>query len=161
VKGFGDGAGQAAHLQILDRAFARGVFTQQTLVGQLGLVHQLVETAMAGRGWGGRIGLVLHGQIELAGQFLHCLHEAQTIVVHEEPQRRTMRAAAKAVIKLLFRADREGRGFFVVERAEALKIASGFFELDAAPHDFDDIGAGQQVVDERLCNLASHATPPL
>jgi len=48
-----------------------------------------------------------------------------------------------------------------VERAEALKIASGFFELDAAPHDFDDIGAGQQVVDERLCNLASHATPPL
>jgi hypothetical protein len=103
----------------------------------------------------------LHGQIQLAGQLFHRFHEAQAVVVHEEAQRRTVRTAPEAVIELLFGTHREGRSFFVVEGAEALKIASRLFELDAAPDDFNDVAAGQQVVDEGLCNLASHATPPL
>jgi hypothetical protein len=50
-----------------------------------------------------------------------------------------MLATAEAVVELLFRADGKGRGFFVMEGAQALEVASGLFQRDSLTDDIDDI----------------------
>jgi len=63
-------------------------------------------------------------------------------------------AAAKTVVKLLRRADRERRRFFVVKRAASLELATGFFQRDARGDDLDDVGACDHLVDKVLGNAA-------
>jgi hypothetical protein len=64
--------------------------------------------------------------------------------------RRAMRAATEAVIKLLGRADREGRRFFVVEGAAGGVVGAGFFERNVAVDQIDDVDPGQQILDKGI-----------
>ena len=61
-----------------------------------------------------------------------------------------MGAAAEAVIELLVDADPERRRLFVVKRAAGFVLATGFLQLHAAADHLDDVGAGDEFVDEML-----------
>ena len=67
-----------------------------------------------------------------------------------------MRAAAEAVVELLVRAHGERRRLLVVERAAGLVLAPGALQLHAAADHLDDVGAGDQLVDEVLGDAAGH-----
>ncbi len=54
-----------------------------------------------------------------------------------------MRTAAKAVIKLLGRANRETGRFFVMKGAQTHEVCATFFELDVLTHHIDNINAGE------------------
>ena len=75
------------------------------------------------------------------GQPLHSLTEIESLVVHHEAKRIAPGAAAKAVVELALRVDRERRCFFVVERAAGAVVLARLFELYAAIDDFNDIEA--------------------
>ena len=51
--------------------------------------------------------------------------------------------AAKEVIELLVRGDRERRGLFLMEGAAGAVIAAGFFQGHAGVDQLHQIGAGQ------------------
>ncbi|MNC42421.1 hypothetical protein D3C75_912360 [compost metagenome] len=93
-----------------------------------------------------------------AGQFLDGLGEVQVVVVHDEAQGVAACAATEAVIELLVRADREGRGFLFVERATGRVVLAGLFQLDARTHHVDDVEAVDQVVNEALGNQPGHGS---
>jgi hypothetical protein len=61
-------------------------------------------------------------------------------------------AAAEAVEELLVDADPERRRLLVVERAAGLVLAPGLLQLHAAADHLDDVGAGDELVDEVLGN---------
>jgi hypothetical protein len=46
--------------------------------------------------------------------------------------------------------------FLVVERAAGLVLAPGFLQLHAAADHLDDVGAGDELVDEMLGDAAGH-----
>ena len=92
-----------------------------------------------------------------AGQALDRLNEAHVIEFHQEANRRAVRAAAEAVIETLARADGKRRRFFVMKRAAGLEFAARFLELHAPANDLDDVGAGDQIVDEILRNQSGHS----
>jgi hypothetical protein len=80
--------------------------------------------------------------------------ERKAVVIHEEAEDCAVRAAAEAVIELLFGAYPERRRFFAVEGAAGLVLATRLFQWDARTDDFRDIGAGNQLIDEGLRNEA-------
>ena len=96
------------------------------------------------------------GQAEPVGQILDRFGKRQTVVFHQEAERRAMHAAAEAVIKLLVGADPERSCLLVVERAAGLVFAPGALQWHAAADDLHDIGAGDQLVDEGLRNPTGH-----
>ena len=63
-------------------------------------------------------------------------------------ERIAIRAAAEAVIELLGRTDGERRRFFAMERAKAQQVGAGLAQLHVLTHHIDDVGAGQQVLNE-------------
>ena len=67
-----------------------------------------------------------------------------------------MGAAAKAVIELLVGTHCERGAFLVVKGAQALKVAAGFSQRDRASHDFDNVDACDEVINEGLLDLAGH-----
>jgi hypothetical protein len=69
-------------------------------------------------------------------------------VIHQEANRITVFAAAKAMVKLLGRADAEGRRLFPMKRAQAHKISPPLLQLNIPPHDVNDISAGDKFLDE-------------
>jgi hypothetical protein len=59
-----------------------------------------------------------------------------------------MRSAAKAMIKLLGRADGKARGFFIMERAAGRIIGAGFFKRHTSIHHIDNINAVQEFLNK-------------
>ena len=84
------------------------------------------------------------------------VEELHLLVLHEKADHGAVRAAAEAMIELLVGTYPEGGGLFVVERAACLEFAPGFLERHACADDFDDVGARDDFVDERLWNAAGH-----
>ncbi len=72
-----------------------------------------------------------------------------------------MGAAAEAVVETLLRADPELRCLLGVERAARLVLAACLDERHPRAHDFDDIRALDQVVDEVLGNATTHDRGPV
>ncbi len=71
--------------------------------------------------------LLRHLHAKLLRQILHCLDKTHACVVHQKANGIAVFAAAKAMEKLLAGADREGRGFFAMKRAQAHEIGPPFF----------------------------------
>ena len=80
----------------------------------------------------------------LLGQVLHRVDKTHAGMFGEEAKSVTAGAAAKAVIKLLGRADRKARRLFGMEWAQAHQVGAATLELDMAPHHVDDIYAREQ-----------------
>ena len=97
---------------------------------------------------------VRHIQADAARQFFDCIDIAEPGMLHDEADRRAMRAAAEAMIKLLSLADGKRGGFFVVERATGDEIRAGLLERHVALDHIDDIEAIKQVLNEALWNHA-------
>ena len=149
----GDLAGQAAALQIVDRAAAALELAAVVAAGLGEHVHQR-ELLLAGLGGAlalARVAVVVgHGQAQLAGQILDRLDEAQAAVLHQEADRVAMHAAAEAVVGLARGADDEAGRLLAVEGAQALVVDAGLLQRHGAAHHVDDVGAGEQVLDEAL-----------
>ena len=97
---------------------------------------------------GAATGYYGYGTAGAVGQLLDRVDEAEARILHQETDRRAVRAAAEAVVELLGRADREGGRFFVVERAAGGEVGAGFFERDVAVDQIDDVYAVQQFLNE-------------
>ena len=95
-----------------------------------------------------------------ARELLHRLHELHVRVVHQEADRRAVRPAAEAVVELLVGDDGERRGLLVVERAARLELLAGALQGDVVLDDFDDVDAGDEVVDEGLGDPSCHVPAP-
>ena len=115
--------GQAAPVQISPRLLCR--FSAQTLLKPAaGIFQHLIEGQLLllalvffGRGLG-----QLHATFPR--QLLHCLRKRQPLVAHDKADDVAVSATAKAVEKTLFFADRKGRRFFIVKRAEARELTA-------------------------------------
>ncbi len=77
-------------------------------------------------------------------------------MIHEKSDRGAVHAAAEAVIELLVGHDVERRRLLAVKRAAGFEFLAGFFERHAAADQLDDVGAGDQLVDEVLWDAAGH-----
>jgi hypothetical protein len=71
-----------------------------------------------------------------------------------------VRPATEAVIELFLRADREGRGFLIVERAAGLVFTAGPILGNAPLNQFHNIGAAQQLFNKRLGYQPAHDSGP-
>src|SRR6185437_13366800 len=100
--------------------------------------------------------LKLHAQAETARKLFDGLREGQAVEFHEKGDDRAVRAAAEAVIKLFDRADPERRGLVVVKETAGLVLVAGFLERHAIADELDDVGARQQLIDERLGDPTGH-----
>src|SRR5690606_37840515 len=135
----GDDSGYAATLQILHRRLARRMALQRLPVIVAGGGQQRIERRIdrLARTTAGAALLAGHVHADALGQILDRLGEVQVVVVHHEAQGVATGAAAEAVVELLVRADREGRGLFLVERAAGAVVLAGLLQLDARAHHFD------------------------
>ena len=86
----------------------------------------------------------------LLGQLLHRLGEGQALGVHDEVEGAAVGFAAEAVIEALVFVDGEGRGLFLVERAQAQMLAALFDQLDVAADDVGEPGAGAKFFQELI-----------
>ena len=91
-----------------------------------------------------------HGHADPGGEIFDRIDEFEAVVVHQELDRRTMRAAAEAVIELLGWADRKRGRAFVVERATRRVVATGALQRHARLDHLDDVDAREQVIDEAV-----------
>ena len=85
--------------------------------------------------------LARHLHAGLACELFHRIKKLQPVVLHQELQRRAVRAATEAVIETLGRGNGEAGRTFVVERAARLVFASGAFERHARADQFHDVDA--------------------
>ena len=90
-----------------------------------------------------------HCEPGLLCKVVHCVHEAERRVLHQEADRIAMRAAAETVIRLARWTDREARRLLAMKRTKAFVIDACLSQLDLAPDDFDDVDARKQLLDER------------
>ena len=67
-----------------------------------------------------------------------------------------MRATPKAVIKLFFTVYGERGGFFVMERSARVIIFALLFQLYPRVDEIDDVGSGEQVIDENAWDSSGH-----
>ena len=88
----------------------------------------------------------------LLGQLLNRGAELQPVVLHQEAQRRAMRAAAEAVVELFARRHRKAGCLLVVEGAASGVFAALALERHARVNQRHDVGARDDVVDESLGN---------
>ena len=131
--------------------FARALVAAQALAEvQRGPLHRDVELVVRIRRAGGGTAFARHLESRARGEFLDRLDEAEVVVFHDEAEHRAVRAAAEAVIELLVDADPERRRLLVVERAARLVFAPGLLQLHAAADHLEDVGAGDEFVDEVL-----------
>jgi hypothetical protein len=80
------------------------------------------------------------------------------LVIHQEGDGGAVRAAAKAMVKLLHLANGERGCFFVVKRAAGLELATSFFQRHARVDDLNNICAVENFVDKRLGDTAEHVS---
>ena len=102
-----------------------------------------------------------HLHADALRKILHRVDKTHAAVFHQEADGRAMRAAAKAVIKLLGRADGERWRLFGVERTAGGIVRTGTFEFHVPVDHFDDVDPAQQILNERLRNHALRLTPLL
>ena len=100
--------------------------------------------------------LVLHFYAGLARKFFHRLREFQAIEVHHEAERVAASAATKAVVELFVRADAERGRLFVMERAQRGVVLAGLLQFQARANRLDNVGTGEQVVNEALRDKSGH-----
>ena len=154
----GDFVGEAAFFQVAFGCFAGGQLAGVEGGGLGGGFFQGLLALFAARA---RFGaflptfLLRHRHAGAVGQILHGFGEAQSLVFHDETDGRAVRAAAEAVVELFARADGERRGLFFVERAAGHVVGAAFLQRHALVDDVDNIGFGQQLVDEFAGNHAS------
>src|SRR6185437_1183882 len=89
-----------------------------------------------------------HLEPRVAGERFDRLGERLAAVLHQETDRRAVRAAAEAVIELLGRTDRERRRLFAVERTARLVVGARLLERHVAVDDLDDVDARKKRLDE-------------
>jgi tryptophan 2,3-dioxygenase len=71
----------------------------------------------------------------------HGFRKGKILDLRDEAEDVSGLAAAEAVEELLAGVDVEGRGFFLVKRAEAgVVLRAGFAQANVAADDFDDVG---------------------
>ncbi len=99
-----------------------------------------------------------HGHAVAPGQFLDRIDEAHARMLHQEADSRAMCAATEAVIELLARTHGERGRLLAVEGAQALVVGTGLFQLDILAHDLDDVGAGEQILNETGRNALLHGS---
>ncbi len=117
--------------------------------------EHLAELFLAPRWWSAAA-FMRHFQSEPPGERFDGFRKRQLFVLHQEAERRAVRAAAKAVIELLVRAHPERRGLLVVKRAAGLVLAPRLLQRHAAADGLDDIRVCDQLVNEALGNAAGH-----
>ncbi len=143
-----DGLGaQAALLHILERA---RVARQRFRVELRHAGHEVVESLGIARRRGRAARLTRYLESEPARELFDSLGKGHAVVLHQEAQHGSVRAAAEAVIELLLRAHPEGGGLLVMERAAGLVLAARFLQLHARADHLHDVRAGDQLVDEAL-----------
>ena len=98
----------------------------------------------------GRAALARYFEAGSRREIFDRLDEAEVIVFHDEAEHGAVGAAAEAVIELLVDADPERRRLFVVKRTAGLVLAAGLLQLHAAADHLDDVGTGDEFVDEML-----------
>jgi hypothetical protein len=148
AEGRGGRAADAARLEVAD---GLGVVLELLLVEAGRRLEGAVQVGAAVRA---RRLLARHFQPGERGEFLDRLGEAEVLVVHQEPQRRAVRAAAEAVIELLGRADGERRRLLAVEGAAGLVLAPRLLERHTRIDHLHDIRAAHQFVNEAGRNQA-------
>ncbi len=141
----------AALLQIRDRGLARA---QRGAVDLIRFAQQRVELFVLFLAFRLAGGLARHLEAHHLRERLDGLGELEVVVGHQEADRGAVRAAAEAVIETLRGAHRERRRFLAVERAQTFVVAAGALQRHARADDLDDIGAGDQLVDEVLWGFA-------
>ena len=120
--------------------------------GRTGRRHPVPNTARGCRPAAGaaRVLVARHLHAGTLGQLIDRIEELEAVVVHQEADRGAVRAAAEAVIELLGGRDRERGRALVMERAARGVFLALSLQRHAAAHHLDDVGAGQQVVDESV-----------
>src|SRR5690606_4171908 len=83
-------------------------------------------------------------------------HEREAVVVHQEVQRRAVCSTSETIVELFGRIDPERGGLLGVEGAIGLVLPAGALQRHARADEFDQVGAGDQVVDEGSGNAAGH-----
>ncbi len=128
----------------------RGVAAFQRLLEEArGRIQRGVQLAAVVLLLGGaRLGIAWYFHAHALGQLIDRVEELQAVVVHQEADRGAVRAAAEAVVELLGGRDRERGRTLVMERAARRIFLALALQRHAAAHHFDNVGAGQQVVDE-------------
>lgn len=139
-------AGQATLLQIANR---HGRCSQLLQVMRLGGIQHLRMT--------GFLGLAARGFLLLAWtavffrdrhsrrsrESTHGFGETGAGMLHQESDGAAMRSTAKAVIKLLGRADSERRTFFVMKGAQAKQVGPTLSQLHVSPDNVDNVDSGE------------------
>ena len=134
--------------------------TRQLLfVKRAGCLHHLFQCLLLlffGGTLGGGLRVFLadigHAHAHAVGQKLHGFNKAQTLVLHHKADGRPVRTAAEAMVKLLAGAHGKAGRFFFVERAARHVVRPALFQRNVLVDDIDNIGFGQQVVNEVLGN---------
>src|SRR4029077_7557857 len=112
--------------------------------------HQLIERLIGARRDALGTAFLRDLESQAGRELLHRLRKGHVIVIHEEAERSTVLAAAKAVIELLVGTHPEGGGLLGVEWAAGLVLAAGFLQRHACADELHDIGARDELVDEVL-----------
>src|SRR5690606_24003936 len=92
--------------------------------------------------------LFRHSHAHRSSKRTHCFRETCPGVLYQEGNGRPVCAAAKAVVGLLGRADRERRRFFFMEGAETKQVGSALAQLHVAPHDVHNVDPGEKILYE-------------
>ncbi len=116
--------------------------------------HHLVQVGAAGVG--APQGLARHLHARALREVRNGVEELHLLVLHEKADHGAVRAAAEAVVELLVGTYPKGRRFLVVEGTTGLEFTACFFQRYPGTDDLDDIGTGDDLVDERLGNAAGH-----
>ena len=99
---------------------------------------------------------IRHFEVVHGGQLFDRFHELELVVVHQEIDSIAVRPAAEAVVKLFFTVDGERGGFFVMDRTARVIIFALLFQLSPRVDEIDDVGSGEQVIDENAWDSSGH-----
>src|SRR5688572_30376740 len=80
----------------------------------------------------------------------------EPFILKQESKGRSVRAAAEAMIELLVRANSEGRGFFLMERATGDVFLTPQFQRHIRLNQRDDVRPGKQLVYKPLRYAPAH-----
>ncbi len=142
----GDGPGEPARLEVVDgtRCVAqRGAVELRRGEEVLGQVGDLLAALALAGALDAR-----HGEPRVARKIVHRVRKRLARVLHQEADRRAVRAATEAVIELLARADGERGRLLAVEGTAGDVVGAGLLERHQAVDDLDDVDARQQRLDE-------------
>ena len=151
----GDLAGQPPPLEIVDGPTRLRVGAQLLTIELGRLIQHLVQRALVGTR-ASRLPVGRHLEPGALGQLIHRLPEGQPIVLHQEADGGTVGATAEAMVELLLRADGEGGGALVVERATCLEVPARLAQGDALADQVDDVGTREELIDEAWGDSAGH-----